>query len=127
MTRISRKSTLSFALLAMMAAPLAFAQETPTDTAAHGSHAEATSWSQVDTDADGSLNMAEAAAVPALAEVFTKADANADGALTGEEYKAYVAQAQAEGQTGTAADAGNLMDDTAPVTDDTATDDPIDE
>ena len=50
------------------------------------------SWSDVDTDKDGSLSKTEASTVPALAQVFDQADSNADGTLTADEYKAYVAK-----------------------------------
>jgi hypothetical protein len=48
------------------------------------------SWADVDADKDGNLSKAEAAAVPALGQVFDQADANADGSLSADEYKAYV-------------------------------------
>ncbi|GAB3379547.1 EF-hand domain-containing protein [Lysobacter fragariae] len=52
------------------------------------------SWNDVDGDKDGKLSKTEAAAVPALGQVFDQADADADGTLTADEYKAYVAKAQ---------------------------------
>lgn len=52
------------------------------------------SWSEVDGDKDGKLTKTEAAAVPALSQVFDQADSNADGALTADEYKTFVAKAQ---------------------------------
>ena len=55
------------------------------------------SWSEVDGDKDGKLTKAEAAAVPALSQVFDQADSNADGALTADEYKNFVAKAKAGG------------------------------
>ena len=99
------------ALLAFLSAPLAFAQSaTPQsqDPAATSSQAGATagaaqgasntsgkkSWSDVDTDKNGSLSKSEASSVPALSQVFDQADADADGSLTADEYKAYVAKAQ---------------------------------
>ncbi|QNP41500.1 EF-hand domain-containing protein [Lysobacter solisilvae (ex Woo and Kim 2020)] len=48
------------------------------------------SWNDIDLDKSGSLSKAEAAAIPALGQVFDKADSNADGALSADEYKAYV-------------------------------------
>lgn len=122
---LSRKTLIgTFALVATLSAPFAFAQSKadaasttdataqPTTAAADASAAppaapQATtsndasaattqaapvkkSWADVDADKSGALSKDEAAAVPALGQVFDKADANADGSLTGEEYKAYV-------------------------------------
>jgi len=96
------------ALVAILSAPLAFAQSaTPqaqdpaaasAATPASGAPAKK-SWSDVDTDKNGSLSKSEASSVPALSQVFEQADADADGALTADEYKAYVAKAQG-GATG---------------------------
>lgn len=121
MNQLSRKSLLgSFALVAMLSAPLAFAQDpattpapttdaatppaadaqaptTSNDAAAAttaGDPAAKKSWSDVDTDKDGNLSKAEADSVPALAQVFGQADADANGSLTADEYKAYVAKNQ---------------------------------
>ncbi len=52
------------------------------------------SWNDVDVNQDGNLSKDEAAAIPALGQVFDKADANADGALSADEYKAYVDKSQ---------------------------------
>ncbi|MFC5571391.1 EF-hand domain-containing protein [Lysobacter yangpyeongensis] len=121
---LSRKTLLgTFALVATLSAPLAFAQTDtsatdasaqqstpPTDTSTTQSTTTDTqtttsndasaatmqgdapkkSWNDIDLDKDGSLTKAEAAAVPALGQVFDKADSNADGALSADEYKAYV-------------------------------------
>jgi hypothetical protein len=116
----TRKSLLgTFALVATLSAPLAFAQQA--DAAATGASAQPAastdaaaaqpaaapatsndaaaatptsvskkSWADVDADKDGNLSKAEAAAVPSLGQAFDKADSNADGSLTGAEYKAYV-------------------------------------
>ncbi|QSX79540.1 EF-hand domain-containing protein [Agrilutibacter solisilvae] len=119
MNQLSRKSLLgSFALVAMLSAPLAFAQETSTTTdpaqppaadaqaqptttsndasaaTTAGDPAAKKSWADVDADKDGKLSKAEADSVPALATVFGQADADADGTLTADEYKAYVAKNQ---------------------------------
>ena len=130
---LSRKTLIgTFALVASLSAPLAFAQSqtdtsstdasqqsttttdtqsTPTDTQSTTSNdASATtsndasaatsgdpskkSWNDVDLNKDGSLSKAEAAAIPALGQVFDKADANADGSLSADEYKAYVGKAK---------------------------------
>lgn len=123
---MNRKTLIgSFALVATLSAPLAFAQ---TDTSATDASAQTTtstdasaqptstdtqtttsndasaatmqgdpakkSWADIDADKDGNLSKAEAAAVPALGQVFDKADSNADGSLTADEYKAYVDQSQ---------------------------------
>lgn len=91
------------ALVAVLSAPLAFAQSstaTPPEQDAAAAQAAGTaapqkkSWSDVDTDKNGSLSKSEAATVPALGQVFDQADADADGSLTADEYKAYVAKAQ---------------------------------
>ena len=50
------------------------------------------SWADIDLDKDGKLSKTEAAAVPALVQVFDQADSNADGSLTSDEYKAHVAK-----------------------------------
>ena len=107
---IQNRTLIAAALAAVLAAPVAFAQTTsPTST--QSSDAAATqdaaaapagaaaapqkkSWSDVDTDKNGSLSKSEALAVPALGQVFDRADSDADGALTADEYKAYVAKAQ---------------------------------
>ena len=120
---LSRKSLIgTFALVATLSAPLAFAQTdttatdastqstTPTDTSMQSTPTPAQpttsndasaatqgdpakkSWADVDADKDGSLSKAEASAVPALGQVFDKADSNADGSLSADEYKAYVAK-----------------------------------
>lgn len=109
MNKLSR-STLAFAFVASLAAPLAFAQDASTDVAAQAAPTEqmadpaagtqALSWNDVDADQDGALSQAEAAAVPELVNVFAEADTDADGALTADEYQAYVAKVQAEGSAG---------------------------
>lgn len=116
---LSRKSLLgAVALMATLSAPLAFAQTaqvsaeatppteaatqaeagsqatTATATTQAGTAPAKKSWADVDADQDGSLSMAEASAVPALAQVFATADGDADGVLTADEYKAYVAKVQ---------------------------------
>jgi hypothetical protein len=53
-------------------------------------------WSDLDADKDGKLTKIEASSVPALTQVFDDADADKDGALTPDEYKAFVAQNQAD-------------------------------
>jgi len=121
MNQISRKSLIgTLALVASLSAPLAFAQSAtsaqtpPTEDAAAAAtgaqDAAATSaaqptaaapqkksWADVDGNKDGNLSKTEAAAVPALGQVFEQADADANGALTPDEYKAYVAKVQSNG------------------------------
>ena len=117
MNQLSRKSLLgSFALVAALSAPLAFAQdatttETATPPAADAQAAPTTtndaaaatiagdpaakkSWADVDADKDGKLSKIEADSVPALAQVFGQADADADGNLTADEYKTFIAKNQ---------------------------------
>ncbi|MEG3192000.1 EF-hand domain-containing protein [Lysobacter sp. D1-1-M9] len=117
MTNVSPKSLIgTFAFVAMLSAPLAFAQEaeaaleqsTAAETAAGSPPAAAPatsagqlSWADVDTDQDGNISTAEAAAVPALTQMFNEIDANADGMLTAEEYQTF-----AEGGQGAGAEAG---------------------
>lgn len=107
MIKLSNKS-LALALVASLAAPLAFAQDATTETAPPAEQAppvteanvtapQALSWNDVDINQDGVLNQTEAAAVPSLMEVFAEADANADGSLTPEEYQSYVAAAPTTG------------------------------
>ncbi len=111
MTVLNRKSLIgTFALVATLSAPLAFAQQAQSDAAAEQAAPTAQqaapasaapqkkSWSDVDTDKNGALSKSEASSVPALGQVFDQADSNADGALTADEYKAYVAKAQTGGK-----------------------------
>lgn len=114
----SRKPLIvALALSAALAAPMAFAQSAseqapPTgDAAAEASatqdpataaaapapSAQKKSWADVDTDKSGNLSKGEAAAVPALSQVFEQADSDANGQLTPDEYKNYVAKAQSGG------------------------------
>ncbi|MGO1072069.1 EF-hand domain-containing protein [Lysobacter sp. CA199] len=115
----SRKPLIAaLALAATLATPLAFAQSTadqappasdaatPTSAAQDAGAATAAqpaaapqkkSWADVDGDKDGNLSKNEAAAVPALGQVFDQADADANGSLTPDEYKNYVAKVQSNG------------------------------
>ncbi|MBT2745601.1 MULTISPECIES: EF-hand domain-containing protein [unclassified Lysobacter] len=109
---------LAMALAATLSAPLAFAQSAgeqappSSDAATAASAAQDTgaataaqpaaapqkkSWSDVDGDKDGNLSKTEAAAVPALGQVFDQADSDANGSLTPDEYKNYVAKVQSNG------------------------------
>lgn len=98
------------ALGAALAMPMAFAQDAattqapPTDAAnttqqeyAQDATAEApqaqqgqVTWADLDTDGDGKLSRAEAAALEGLAQVFEDVDADGDGFVTPEEYRNYV-------------------------------------
>lgn len=114
----TRKSMIgALALVASLSAPMAFAQSAeqapPTEAATSASaaqdaaattDAQATtaapqkkSWADVDGNKDGNLSKSEAAAVPALSQVFDQADADANGSLTPDEYKNYVAKVQSGG------------------------------
>jgi hypothetical protein len=55
------------------------------------------SWSELDTNKDGNLSKAEAAADTGMMGVFDKADSNHDGILTPDEYRAYYAKFQSNG------------------------------
>lgn len=105
MTILNRKPLIAAAaLVAVLSAPIAFAQSSATPQAQDPAAASAAqpaggapakkSWSDVDTDKNGSLSKSEASSVPALSQVFEQADSDANGALTADEYKAYVAKAQ---------------------------------
>ncbi|MBL8264260.1 MAG: EF-hand domain-containing protein [Xanthomonadaceae bacterium] len=97
-------ATTSALLILSAAMPLAFAQQTPPPTSETGAQPQQSTdaatpaaapakktWSELDTDKNGSLSKEEAGNIPSLQAVFDQADSNADGALTGEEYKTYLA------------------------------------
>ncbi|HZH42761.1 MAG TPA: EF-hand domain-containing protein [Lysobacter sp.] len=75
-------------------------------TATTDTGAQKKTWADVDIDKDGNLSQTEAAAIPALAQVFAQADGNADGKLSADEYRGYVeknqagAASQSQGQNG---------------------------
>ena len=48
------------------------------------------SWSDLDTDHNGSLSKSEASSLNSLSQVFDAADGNKDGTLTADEYRAYL-------------------------------------
>lgn len=79
------------------ATPASAAQDSAATAAAPAPSAQKKSWSDVDTDKSGNLSKGEAAAVPALSQVFEQADSDANGQLTPDEYKNYVAKAQTGG------------------------------
>lgn len=97
------------ALTATLAAPLAFAQSTPSaqqqtappDAAATqatpaspaAEQPKAKTWADVDSNKDGKISKSESVTEPAVGQIFEQADANKDGNLTTDEYKAYIAKA----------------------------------
>ncbi|PJJ98683.1 calcium-binding protein [Lysobacteraceae bacterium NML91-0213] len=86
---------------AVLAAPLAFAQDTATTTTGAQTGASGTqlTWADLDSNGDGNLSRDEATAHSALAAVFDQADADSDGQLTADEYRTFAA-AQSAGPTG---------------------------
>lgn len=86
MTRISTLPLYALLLAGFAAAP-AMAQEASSQPQSQGH-----SWDALDTDGDGSLSRAEAAAHPGLAAVFGDVDADGDGKLTAAEYRDYAAR-----------------------------------
>lgn len=91
--RLPRRLPLALAFCALFAATSTAAIAQDATTGASGQAASARlSWSELDTDNDGSLSAAEAETSPGLKAHFGQADANADGALTGEEYRAFLAK-----------------------------------
>jgi hypothetical protein len=107
MKNVRKHSTALIALTAALSMPLAFAQEqatsaaepqeaTPTpQTTPEASASQALTWADLDTDGNGTLSRQEATSVQSLAQVFDEADADGDGQLTPEEYRQYVARADA--------------------------------
>lgn len=88
---------LALALAALFAAgsTLAVAQDTAQDAATpktDQAQPAQTSWSDLDTDGNGTISATEAEANPGLKAHFDQADANADGALTGDEYREFLAK-----------------------------------
>jgi len=91
--RSPRRLPLALALAALCAAgsSLAIAQDaTPAQT--DQAQPAQMSWSDLDTDKNGTLSATEAEANPGLKAHFEQADANADGALTGDEYREFLAK-----------------------------------
>lgn len=74
--------------------PAAAAPTTSNDAAATPANPTRKRWADVDTDKDGKLSRTEASLVPALRQVFDQADADANGTLTADEYRAYMASSQ---------------------------------
>ena len=99
------------ALGAALAMPVAFAQDanataqdptttTQDPTAAPAPTAQPESqpltWADLDVDGNGTLSKQEAGNVQSLAQVFDEADTDKNGQLTPDEYKAFVAKANAQ-------------------------------
>lgn len=81
-----KRSVLLFAACTLGAAGVAFAQSTATSA---GSDQEtAAMFKQADKNGDKALSMAEAQAMPAVAEQFKAIDANGDGAISEAEFMA---------------------------------------
>ena len=98
--RSPRRLPLALALAALFAAgaSVAVAQDTTTPQTDQAQPAQ-TSWSDLDTDKNGTLSATEAEANPGLKAHFEQADANADGALTGDEYREFLAKRDSGMQT----------------------------
>jgi len=106
---LSRKPLAALiALGTALAMPMAFAQDAttapPADPATQAEPAQSTApaatqqpltWADLDVDGNGTLSRTEATNLQSLAQVFDQADADSDGELTPDEYKAYVAKANA--------------------------------
>lgn len=96
MNNVRKPLTGLIALGVALAMPMAFAQEAdsvdqaPQAQAAQQAQGQV-SWADLDSDGDGNLSRAEAAALPELAAVFDQADADGDGVLTPQEYQQYAA------------------------------------
>ncbi len=100
-----RGTPLILALATALAMPLAFAQDQQADTLMQTSEAASTqvdpavptvgetprkpTWDELDTDRDGLVSQAEAAADAELARIFDQADADADGKLSKDEYRSF--------------------------------------
>ncbi len=92
------------ALSAALAMPAAFAQDASTaaqDPAtapqpAAQPESQSLTWADLDVDGNGTLSKVEAGNVQSLAQVFDDADADKNGELTPDEYKAFVAKANAQ-------------------------------
>jgi hypothetical protein len=67
--------------------PVAFAMAQNTPPAPEPGATRAVDLSPLDTDQDGRISKAEAAAEPAIAQVFAQVDSNADGYIDGTESK----------------------------------------
>lgn len=98
MNNVRKPLTGLIALGVAFAMPMAFAQEA--DNVDQPPQAQTSqgqvSWADLDSDGDGNLSRAEAAALPELATVFDQADADGDGVLTSQEYQQYAASQGAD-------------------------------
>jgi hypothetical protein len=112
-TKNDKRLTTGLLMLGMIAAaPLAFAQATPTGEpqseaaappatgAAEQQPAQSTasgqglSWAELDADGNGNLSQQEAQRHEGLSQVFAQADADADGELTADEYRSFFQKQQ---------------------------------
>ncbi len=93
------------ALGAALAMPMAFAQDAttaeptaqdPAQSAAPAAQQQPLTWADLDVDGNGTLSKTEAGNLQSLAQVFDDADTDKDGELTPDEYKAFVAKANAQ-------------------------------
>ena len=95
MNNVRKPLTGLIALGLALSMPLAFAQDTAEPDQQQSTAGQAAqgqvSWADLDTDGDGNLSRAEAAALPELAAIFDQADADGDGNLTPQEYQQYAA------------------------------------
>jgi hypothetical protein len=80
----TRKTLLMMAVLTALAAGSAMAATTP-DTAVQGAAGHRADRIKLDTNGDGAIDRAEAAARPRLAQKFDELDKNKDGRLTADE------------------------------------------
>jgi len=99
------------ALGAALAIPAAFAQDAntpatdtqttqtppanPTQSTGPAAGQQTLTWADLDVDGNGTLSLTEAGGLQSLSMVFTEADTDGNGELTPDEYKAYVARANA--------------------------------
>ena len=72
------------ALAAVLSAPVAFAQDSPTQTSPSSSKqtASSTDYTKLDANGDGVISKSEASADPTLSAKFDKLDADKNGSLS---------------------------------------------
>ena len=86
----------AFAQDAATAAPQDPAAQPPTTQPAPAAEQQPLTWADLDVDGNGTLSKTEAGGLPSLAQVFDEADGDSNGELTPDEYKAFVAKANAQ-------------------------------
>ena len=89
MKRLLAPSRITMLAILLAAHPLVHAQASGADPATTGTPAPKP-FEELDTNADGAISKDEAAADPALVQLFGTLDKDADGRLTAEEYADYV-------------------------------------